>query len=382
MTENPPWFLMPLADKSLMDEVNASRGGAIELAPLLDALAGLEELHRLGYVHRDNKPHNILHLGGDDPRWVLADFGLILDPTDDGATITSTSSAWGTAKYAAPEVAFDFHGCSAQSDIYSFGCVLHDFVGGTRVPYHKIVTGGALGAVMELCTEFLPQDRFPHVAALRSALVTAFSTPPAGPVDPRIEEMIKELAVPRGISSDRWAEILRIIERADRDRDSSEALLNVIDIEQIDAVIDAAPQLFSRFALAICKWSSSGGFLWAFCDVLGARLEYIFEKGSTRERAAAAVAALHLGTGHNRWSVMRRLVRMIGPQIDEDLADRLIVDIHAMDARAVAELQQVERIIHVSRNSFHPKIIATFEELETRYQMRSQPVDNSVVDLS
>jgi len=35
----------------------------VTLEPLLHILAGLEELHRLGYVHRDLKPPNVLRVG-------------------------------------------------------------------------------------------------------------------------------------------------------------------------------------------------------------------------------------------------------------------------------------------------------------------------------
>src|SRR5579859_4691961 len=54
---DPPWFLMPLADKTYRQQIRADREQTrVSPEPLLDILNGLEELHRLGYVHRDLKP--------------------------------------------------------------------------------------------------------------------------------------------------------------------------------------------------------------------------------------------------------------------------------------------------------------------------------------
>ena len=59
LTANPPSFVMPLADGSLKDDLEADRtlSGAPK-KPLFDILAGLEALHQLGLRHRDLKPAN------------------------------------------------------------------------------------------------------------------------------------------------------------------------------------------------------------------------------------------------------------------------------------------------------------------------------------
>ena len=54
LDDDEPWYIMPLATESYRAQVERDRTAkAITLEPLLDILAGLEELHRLGYVHRD-----------------------------------------------------------------------------------------------------------------------------------------------------------------------------------------------------------------------------------------------------------------------------------------------------------------------------------------
>src|SRR5688572_5963672 len=102
----PPWFLMPLATRSLVDELKEARDSAvIPRKAFADILNGLDELHGMGYVHRDLKPANIL-LHNDV--WKLADFGLILPANP--STLTSAMSKWGADAYCAPEQMIDFHG--------------------------------------------------------------------------------------------------------------------------------------------------------------------------------------------------------------------------------------------------------------------------------
>jgi serine/threonine protein kinase len=126
---DPPSFLMPLASQSYDDEIARLRQSrSVGLDPLLHILSGLEYLHRLGYVHRDLKPPNVLMVDGV---WKLSDFGLALPLTRDTSELTGTNSAWGTVQYAPPEFLTLFRHATAKADIYSFGCILHDIVGNT-----------------------------------------------------------------------------------------------------------------------------------------------------------------------------------------------------------------------------------------------------------
>ena len=100
LTADPPWFAMPVAEKSFRKQVQEDRAAStLTPEPLADILNALEEVHRLGYVHRDLKPENILYCQGV---WRLADFGLVAIPrTGDATRLTSTSTTWATAAYCA-----------------------------------------------------------------------------------------------------------------------------------------------------------------------------------------------------------------------------------------------------------------------------------------
>ncbi|XP_043694248.1 LEAF RUST 10 DISEASE-RESISTANCE LOCUS RECEPTOR-LIKE PROTEIN KINASE-like 2.4 [Telopea speciosissima] len=94
---------------------------------------GLEYLHRgcnTRILHFDIKPHNILLDEDFCPK--ISDFGLAkLCPRKD--SIISMADARGTIGYIAPEVfSRNFGGVSHKSDVYSYGMMVLEMVGGRR----------------------------------------------------------------------------------------------------------------------------------------------------------------------------------------------------------------------------------------------------------
>ena len=88
---------------------------------------GLDYAHKVGVVHRDLKPGNILITKANDQP-VIADFGLAKGKHY--ATITKTNTTLGTPMYIAPEQITGGKG-SPQSDLYSLGCVMYEALAGT-----------------------------------------------------------------------------------------------------------------------------------------------------------------------------------------------------------------------------------------------------------
>jgi serine/threonine-protein kinase len=104
-----------------------SAGKTISIAK--QVCEGLAEAHRLGVVHRDLKPQNIMV--DEDGNARIMDFGIARSVKGKG--ITGAGVMIGTPEYMSPEQA-EVKEVDQRSDIYSLGVILYEMVTG-RVPF-------------------------------------------------------------------------------------------------------------------------------------------------------------------------------------------------------------------------------------------------------
>jgi tRNA A-37 threonylcarbamoyl transferase component Bud32 len=123
-----------------------------------EILRALADLHRLGIVHRDVKPGNILL--GRDGMVKLADFGLARHWDGGDTRATETEGLVGTMEYLAPEQALG-RPVDARTDLYAFGIVLYELLSGT-VPF---ASDSVLGGVVARL-----RDEAPDVRTARSGI--------------------------------------------------------------------------------------------------------------------------------------------------------------------------------------------------------------------
>ncbi len=184
----------------------------------------LEYAHRLGVIHRDVKPENILL---QDGHALVADFGIALAVQQAGGPrMTQTGLSLGTPRYMSPEQAMGERTIDARSDQYSLAAVMYEmlvgdppFTGSTvqaivakvmterparivtqrdRVPAH--VEAAVLRAL-----EKLPADRWATVhefaEALRDSTLAAVSTASAVQPSsrPAVQRSARAIAVGAGL---------------------------------------------------------------------------------------------------------------------------------------------------------------------------------------
>lgn len=134
---------------------------AVASAVFAEALLGLEDLHRMGFLYRDMKLNNLLLTDSGHVR--LADFGLVKrlsvgqesvstssvssdsDDDDDFRLLGRTKSFVGTRRYMSPEHLVAGHGSAngygAPADVWALGVVLYVMLTG-KYPFGSGVSSG------------------------------------------------------------------------------------------------------------------------------------------------------------------------------------------------------------------------------------------------
>ena len=100
-----------------------SGGGVVRLASGIGS--ALDALHRIGFVHRDVKPSNIMV--DTNGRSLLTDFGVARGEGD--TALTAAGRVVGTVDYLAPEV-IRGEPATPASDVYALGCVVYECLAG------------------------------------------------------------------------------------------------------------------------------------------------------------------------------------------------------------------------------------------------------------
>jgi diguanylate cyclase (GGDEF)-like protein len=178
----PAMVLDHLTGGSLADQLGGTLAEEWVVAMAARLARGLAAAHRLGLVHRDIKPGNIM-VGPDQPA-TLIDFGL----AQIGAERGDTDEAVGTFLYSSPEQSGMLkRPVDGRSDLYSLGVVLFECLAG-RLPFEADDVGEllrlhlaapvpdlaalrpgidpALHAVVSRLLAKDPDDRYPDAAAL------------------------------------------------------------------------------------------------------------------------------------------------------------------------------------------------------------------------
>ena len=149
-----------------------------------DALA---HAHRLGMVHRDVKPGNILMVEDDWP--LLSDFGLV-KMVADSTQLTASGASVGTPQYMSPEQAQGM-AVDGRSDIYCLGAVLYEAVTG-RPPF---TTDSPMAVILMHINEPLtpPRTLRPDLPKeMERVIVKALAKSPADRYQ-RMEEFLADL---------------------------------------------------------------------------------------------------------------------------------------------------------------------------------------------
>lgn len=368
LTADPPFYLMPVAESTLADDIQKSRNLSGQfLAAISDIAAGLEEMHQLDIFHRDLKPQNVLRLVDDTGRhyYAIGDFGLIYQRDSRISSLTTTGMAKGSDYYTAPEVTGDLKRANTQSDIYSLGCILHDMVGEEdRVPCREIRESGHYGAILLNCTRDDPKRRFKSVRAVLDALVSLASSA----TDPETQEgshFVKNLGTSEPLEAEFWKSLVEFLEDNYQSTDAK-VILGNLDMNRIDEVASKLPDLAYRLGNIVAKWVYETSFSFAACDGIANRLEIFITRSAPLDvKADCLMAMLRLGTSHNRWYVERKFMSLCGADMESALAKRVAIEFRASDDDVCRDIAHLEESISVNRSELHPILYETLHDICT-----------------
>ena len=206
-----PYIVMPYINGQLFSELanefqsKQDRDRAVSLVRKL-ALA-LDYVHKRGVIHRDLKPSNIILGPVGEP--IIMDFGLARWEERQDGQLTTQGNVLGTPAYMAPEqVEGDFARIGPESDIYSLGIILYQFLAG-RLPFtgstlsilaqianhvpdrpsQSRPVASALDEIVLKCIAKRPVDRFRSMAEFAHALGNWSSHPPSNTSRKRVSSI-------------------------------------------------------------------------------------------------------------------------------------------------------------------------------------------------
>ncbi|HVS31232.1 MAG TPA: protein kinase [Thermoanaerobaculia bacterium] len=141
----------------------------------IQALEGLEAIHRAGFVHRDISPDNIMITRDErgEPLVKIIDLGIAKQGTESGMTMTGTGMFIGKLKYASPEhIGFLPEGerIDGRADLYSFALVMYEMLAG-KAPFlastpHEYMIKQAKEPPPPLPPERMAQDLAPELQSV------------------------------------------------------------------------------------------------------------------------------------------------------------------------------------------------------------------------
>ncbi len=143
-----PFIVLPCIDGMTADNAALDMSLEEKVRIVLEAAEGLHAAHKLGLIHRDVKPGNIMVERKEDGSWraLVMDFGLVRDVSTTG--LTMTGMVVGTPAFMAPEQARgDKSALDRRVDVYALGATLYTLVAG-QDPFAGLNLGELIVALL------------------------------------------------------------------------------------------------------------------------------------------------------------------------------------------------------------------------------------------
>lgn len=122
-----PFYVMPVYDGTLEDYLEQDHSDEDKLRVFAKILDGVEAAHKMGIMHRDIKPKNIL-VNRSGTEVVVADFGIarfVAEQIQHQAALSRPGDRLANFEYAAPEQLIPGEEVNEATDIFALGLLLY-----------------------------------------------------------------------------------------------------------------------------------------------------------------------------------------------------------------------------------------------------------------
>jgi eukaryotic-like serine/threonine-protein kinase len=360
LEHSPPYFVMPLAEGSLLGELDRLKDNEANALEVFNQIcAGVRALHASGIIHRDIKPANVLRFAGG--RIAVSDFGLAKLDTRDSTILTQTNAFYGTFAYSAPEqhLPAGTREADARTDICQLGKMLyHMLTGKSPALIEQDALPRGLAHIVQRATSAHPEDRYQTLGELLDALrYYQLSKDPTRNLREALENLVlqaEDLLRRREYQAENLKAILGLLLSLDR-------LGHPTIIEFFDRLPrEILPVLAGEFpgeflpplrAYAGAIQSRVAGFNFAYADTVARRMRSVFVHArNTEVKTAALQITLIAAVELNRFAAMNVFNSLLTTIKDVDLAIAVaeMLRAHSRFYQKVAE--------QVPPNRLHPAI--------------------------
>jgi serine/threonine protein kinase len=304
LATSPPWFVMPIAERTLLDEITASISeDEVEriFGSIMDAI---EYAHGEGVVHRDLKPENVMMSHNNEPQ--VSDFGLGKNLLSDSTTLTRTHLGAGSFPYVSPEQMLSLGDADERSDVYALGKVLQAMVTASLpVLTNDPAAPRKYQYFISRCTAQQCPDRYQSVSEMK----VAFAQLIKGDQEPRparetADELINGwLELPAGDDLPAIRALHEFFERNVDDRALFQTVVPRLPRGLINQYVTELPNEFKRM-IRVFDECVSGSLDFNYCDKVANFYRDVWRMTNDLEiRKLLLTRLVQMGYSHNRFHV-------------------------------------------------------------------------------
>lgn len=368
LNSNPPQYYMPLAINSLHEDIQISKQlNENNLNALNDIALGLEYIHSQNIYHRDLKPQNILKFKDKQGFfYAISDFGLASVNDSNITRLTTTAMQKGSDFYSAPEIFKSLKYASAQSDIFSFGCILDDMIGNPfeRIPGSKIEAqyDNPYHFILKTCTDRNPKRRFKKIKDVLTAILNISLQSISLDYQSDLNKIL--IALNKNLTNTPYfyENLFSYLKECD-DSEKLQILFH-INNDIINNLSFYDKSILNDIADYLSQWIEETSFTFAYCDTIANKLLLFYPLLPNTIKSCILISLLKMGTSHNRWYVERlfwknfiemdngltkafnSLLYVKGKDIIEDfnhLSCSISIDLQSMNSETLNTLKQLNK---------------------------------------